>query len=307
MAKAATRMPGGAADGFTSSDPAGMQDFWQVYEAHYDAISSEASAGLMDDPEFGPLIRDMSEAQTQEQNRESRDMLSRAILTDEWEAYVTYLRAQGATYAQMGITFASWFRILNVIRPPLTQRLFEAYREAPDRLRGSLDAMDRFIDGAMALIGEEYLSAKERIIEDHQVAIRELSTPVLQIRDGLLLLPAVGVIDSNRARQMTDQLLHAIRANRAKVVVIDITGVPAVDSMVANHLVQVVEAARLLGARAILTGLSADVAQTLVRIGVDLSAVRTTGSLQDGIVEGDRLLGYHTIQMESESHHNREG
>src|SRR5205823_3271487 len=144
----------------------------------------------------------MSQEQTEAQNREGREMLSRAILADEWEGYAAYLRAQGSTYAQMGITFAGWFRILNVIRPPLTQRLFDAYQGAPDRLRGSLDAMDRFIDGAMALIGEEYLSAKQRIIEDQQVAIRELSTPVLQMREGLLLLPAVGVIDSNRARQM---------------------------------------------------------------------------------------------------------
>jgi rsbT co-antagonist protein RsbR len=186
-----------------------------------------------------------------------------------------------------------------VIRPPLKQRLFETYGTAPDRLRASLDAMDRFIDGAMAVVGEEYLSAKEQIIQDQQAAIGELATPVLQIREGLLLVPAVGVIDANRAREMTDQLLHAIRANRAKVVVIDITGVPAVDSMVANHLVQVVEAARLLGAHALLSGLSADVAQTLVRIGVDLSAVRTTGNLQDGIDEADRLLGY-TVRRDAE-------
>jgi rsbT co-antagonist protein RsbR len=299
MVKAATRMLGGAADGFTSSDPAGLQDFWEVYEAHYDEISSEASIGLMDDPEFGPVLQSMTDEQTKEQNREARQLLSQAILTDEWEGYLAYLRAQGSTYARMGIAFRSWFRVLNVIRPPLKQRLFETYGTAPDRLRASLDAMDRFIDGAMAVVGEEYLSAKEQIIQDQQVAIGELATPVLQIREGVLLVPAVGVIDANRAREMTDQLLHAIRANRAKVVVIDITGVPAVDSMVANHLVQVVEAARLLGAHALLSGLSADVAQTLVRIGVDLSAVRTTGNLQDGIDEADRLLGY-TVRRDAE-------
>jgi rsbT co-antagonist protein RsbR len=158
--------------------------------------------------------------------------------------------------------------------------------------------MDQFIDTAMAVIGEEYLKAKEEIIGQHQEAIRELSTPVLQVRDELLLLPVVGVIDSTRARQMTDQLLQAIRAKRAKVVVIDITGVAAVDSMVANHLVQAVEAARLLGAHAILTGLTAEVAQTIVRIGVDLSKVRTTGSLQDGIVEANRMLGYTVVRSQ---------
>jgi rsbT co-antagonist protein RsbR len=168
----------------------------------------------------------------------------------------------------------------------------------PDRLRSAIGAMDEFIDSAMAVIGEEYLRAKEEIISRHQEAIRELSTPVLQVRDELLLLPVVGVIDSTRARQMTDHLLHAIRAKRAKVIVIDITGVAAVDSMVANHLVQAVEAARLLGAHAILTGLSAEVAQTIVRIGVDLGKVRTTGSLQDGMVEANRMLGYTVVRSQ---------
>jgi rsbT co-antagonist protein RsbR len=91
---------------------------------------------------------------------------------------------------------------------------------------------------------------------------------------------------------MTDQLLQAIRARRAKVVVIDVTGVAAVDSRVANHIVQAVEASRLLGANAILTGLSTEVAQTVVRLGVDLGKVRTMGSLQDGLEEADRAIGY---------------
>src|SRR5229473_2550145 len=96
----------------------------------------------------------------------------------------------------------------------------------------------------------------ERIIRQQQEAIRELSTPVLQVRERLLILPIIGVIDPQRARQLTEQLLRGIRTNRAKVVVIDITGVAAMDVTVANHLVQTVEASRLLGATVIVTGLS---------------------------------------------------
>ena len=95
---------------------------------------------------------------------------------------------------------------------------------------------------------------------------------------------------------MTDALLHRIRDNRARAVVIDITGVPAVDSMVANHLVQAVEAARLVGAKAILTGLSAEVAQTLVKIGVDLGKVVTAGSLQTGLAEARAQIGYRLVK-----------
>ena len=95
-----------------------------------------------------------------------------------------------------------------------------------------------------------------------------------------------------RARQLTEQLLRGIRANRARVVVIDITGVPTIDSTVANHLVQTVDASRLMGASVIITGLSPEIAQTLVTIGVDLSKMNTIGDLQGGLEEAERLLGY---------------
>jgi rsbT co-antagonist protein RsbR len=107
-----------------------------------------------------------------------------------------------------------------------------------------------------------------------------------------LILPIIGVIDPQRARQLTEQLLRGIRTNRAKVVVIDITGVAAMDVTVANHLVQTVEASRLLGATVIVTGLSPEIAQTLVTIGVDLGKMNTVGDLQGGIEQAERLLGY---------------
>ena len=117
------------------------------------------------------------------------------------------------------------------------------------------------------------------------------------MRERLLILPIIGVIDSQRARQLTEQLLRAIRANRARVVVIDITGVAAVDSSVANHLVQTVEASQLLGAAVIVTGLSPEIAQTLVRIGVNLGKVRTVGDLQGGLEEAERVLGYKVVPI----------
>jgi rsbT co-antagonist protein RsbR len=111
------------------------------------------------------------------------------------------------------------------------------------------------------------------------------------VRERLLILPIIGVIDPQRARQLTEQLLRGIRTNRARVVVIDITGVAAMDSTVANHLVLTVEASRLLGATVIVTGLSPEIAQTLVNIGVDLTKMNTVGDLQGGIEEAERLLG----------------
>lgn len=150
-----------------------------------------------------------------------------------------------------------------------------------------------FLDIGLAI--DTYFYRREQTIRKQEEAIRELSTPVLQVRDRLLILPIIGIIDSQRARQVTENLLTAIRTNRARVVVIDITGVADVDSSVANHLVQTVEAARLMGAEAVVTGLSADVAQTLVTLGVDLSKLNTVGDLQGGIEAAERILGYRVI------------
>jgi rsbT co-antagonist protein RsbR len=142
----------------------------------------------------------------------------------------------------------------------------------------------------IGIIVDVMVAERERLISQQQEAIRELSTPVLQVRDRLLILPIIGMIDTFRAKQLTEGLLHAIRANRAKVAVMDITGVAAVDSKVANHLVQTVAAARLMGAVVIVTGLSADVAQALVALGVDLRSITTVGDLQGGLELAERLL-----------------
>jgi rsbT co-antagonist protein RsbR len=272
-------------------DPDALRDFWNVYEAHYDEINEESRAWVDGDPEFGPLIEATTPEQMADQNLESRAWLKRAIVDGQWAEYVAYLEEMGSTYANVGISFGGWFRIMEAVRPSIRHYLFAEYLSDTPRLEEALGAMNRFFDLVMRIIGEQYLAAREKTILQQQDAIRELSTPVLELSEGLLLLPIVGVVDSHRARQMTEQLLNAIREHRTRVVVIDITGVPAVDTMVANHLVQATEAARLLGAVSIVTGLSAEVAQTMVKIGINLSGLHTVGNLRGGIVEANRIIG----------------
>jgi rsbT co-antagonist protein RsbR len=144
----------------------------------------------------------------------------------------------------------------------------------------------------IGIIVDVMIFERERVIRQQQEAIRELSTPVLQVRDRLLLLPLIGVIDTHRARLVTESLLQSVRANRAKVVVMDVTGVATIDSRVANHLLQTVAAARLMGAVVIVTGLSSEVAQSLVALGIELTRFNTVGDLQGGVEEAERLLGY---------------
>jgi rsbT co-antagonist protein RsbR len=178
----------------------------------------------------------------------------------------------------------------------VTERgLFRHYLGAPDRLAEALKALAPVANKILVLVAMALNAERERMMRQQQEAIRELSTPVLRVRDRLLILPIIGLIDSDRARQLTEQLLGAIREFRARVVVMDITGVAAVDSKVANHLIQTVDAARLLGTTVVVTGVSPAIAQTIVTVGVDLSRIQTVGDLQGGIDLADRLLGYKVI------------
>ena len=184
-----------------------------------------------------------------------------------------------------------------LLRDVLARSLFAKYQGDFKLLNRVLDAYEPAANRVANAVAVGFVQERERIIREQQQSIRELSTPVLQVRERLLILPIIGVIDSHRARQLTEQLLRGIRANRARVVVIDITGVAAMDSSVANHLVQTVEASRLLGATVIVTGLSPEIAQTLVRIGVNLGKMQTVGDLQGGIEEAERVLGYKVVPI----------
>jgi rsbT co-antagonist protein RsbR len=181
--------------------------------------------------------------------------------------------------------------IVLLLRDVLARSLFVKYQHDSDLLNRILDAYEPAANRIAVTVGVSFVEERERVIREQQEAIRELSTPVLQVRDRLLILPIIGVLDAQRARQLMEQLLAAIQTNRAKVVVIDITGVATIDIDVANHLVQTVEASRLMGASAIITGLSSKIAQTLVDLGVDLGMMRTVGDLQGGLEEAERLIG----------------
>jgi rsbT co-antagonist protein RsbR len=212
--------------------------------------------------------------------------------TGSVEALQDYARNLSERIIPRGVETDEVLGIVLLLRDVLARSLFEKYQSDFDLLNRVLDAYEPAANRIANTVGVSFVQERERIIRQQQEAIRELSTPVLQVRERLLILPIIGVLDGQRARQLTEQLLRAIRANRAKVVVIDITGVPEIDSTVANHLVQTVEASGLMGASVIITGLSSEIALTLVTIGVDLSKMNAVGDLQGGIEEAERLLGY---------------
>ena len=220
--------------------------------------------------------------------------------TGSVEALQDYARDLSERIIPRGVETNEVVGIVLLLRDVLARSLFEKYHKDFGLLNRVLDAYEPAANRIANTVAVSFVQERERIIRQQADAIRELSTPVLQVRERLLILPIIGVLDDQRAYQLTEQLLGGIRRHRAKVVVIDITGVPEITAEVANHLVQAVDASRLMGAGVIITGLSPEIAQTLVTIGVDLTKMNTVGDLQGGIEEAERLLGFRVTRASDE-------
>jgi rsbT co-antagonist protein RsbR len=210
--------------------------------------------------------------------------------------YVEQRVALGIVFSRAGLDSRMFLGGFHALLRSLGARVMEGAK-APMPAFDRLSSLNKVLFFDLGIIVDVLIADRESTIALQQAAIRELSTPVLQIRDRLLILPIIGVLDSYRARQLTEGLLRAIRDNRAKVVVMDVTGVVTVDSKVANHLLQTIAASRLMGAEVIITGLSADVAQSLVTLGVELAKLNAVGDLQGGLEKAERLLGYELVHV----------
>jgi rsbT co-antagonist protein RsbR len=152
-------------------------------------------------------------------------------------------------------------------------------------------AVEKLVAFDMALAMETYIAAQLDTIARHQAAIRELSTPVIRIYERVLLLPLVGTIDTRRAEQLMEAVLLRVVEEQAKIIIIDIAGVPVVDTKVAEHLLKTTEAVRLLGGQTILSGISPTVAKTVVNLGVDISSMHTRSQLSEALELSFDLVG----------------
>jgi rsbT co-antagonist protein RsbR len=277
---------GATAPSLNHDDESSLREFWDVYESRF----AEIGAQLADDAAAHPELANFIGAGDDESVAENRERIARAIDDGDWEAYLADMVDTGARYAEAGLSFSAWFATGRALRSKLVPHLIDALADEPERLADALRGVSIFIDLVILSVGESFIESKQRIILEQQDVLRGLSTPVLEVRNGLLLVPLIGFIDSERALLLTSKLLEAIADKRAKAVVLDITGVPAVDSAVANHLMQTVQATQLMGVHTLISGLSPENAQTLVRLGLDLGRLNTVGTLSDGVIAAGEIL-----------------
>lgn len=202
-----------------------------------------------------------------------------------------------ASRAKLGFRPTDTAQYIVSLKNIFTRHLVKKIEGNPLDLAASLTAIDDVLDRLSLLTFESYVETRERIIAQQSLSLVELSSPVIRLWDQIILLPLVGVIDTIRARKFTERLLEAISHYEALVTIIDITGVPVFDTGVAKHIMKAVEAAQLLGTRIIMTGLSAEGAQTLTKLNVVFSNVTSRSSLRAGVAEALMLTGRRIVPL----------
>ena len=174
-----------------------------------------------------------------------------------------------------------------------------------DELASTEEAINVLLEDFAALLterqqAEHELQEKLETIQRQQDAINELSTPVIKVWEGLLVLPIIGTLDSQRTQRMMESLLQQIVATGSKIAILDITGVPVVDTMVANHLIKTITAAGLMGAECVLSGISPTIAQTIVHLGIDLTGIKTKSTMMEAMRYAIRANGQKIVTVKGE-------
>jgi len=199
----------------------------------------------------------------------------------EWEELRQFLAGVSRSRAQQGFSPAETATFVFSLKEPLFARLRRELGRDAQALADETWLATSMIDGLGLFTIEAFIKSRESIIERQQQELLELSTPVVQLWESILALPLIGTLDSERTQVVMQSLLERIVQTGAAIAIIDITGVPTVDTLVAQHLLKTVAAARLMGADCIISGIRPQIAQTIVHLGVDLSEVTTKASLAD--------------------------
>lgn len=190
---------------------------------------------------------------------------------------------QGFTAKETGIYVLS-------LKEALLHTLQNEIKDDPLALYNSSMAIGRLIDSFSVVTFETYIKGREEVILRQTDEITEISTPVIRVWDGILALPIIGTLDSARTQVVMENLLQEIVATGSGIAILDISGVPAVDSLVAQHLIKTVSATRLMGAECIISGIRPEIAQTVVHLGIDLSGIITKATLASALKYAFTLL-----------------
>jgi rsbT co-antagonist protein RsbR len=196
-----------------------------------------------------------------------------------WDPVRELLAEMSRSRAQQGFTPIETATFVFSVKRPLFRRIQQEYKSQPDALAAEMWAATELLDAMGLYTTEIFQKSREEVVRRQQEELLELSTPVVKLWEGIVALPLIGTLDSARTQVVMESLLQAIVQTNSKVAIIDITGVPTVDTVVAQHLLKTVTAARLMGAECIISGVRPQIAQTIVHLGINLLDVTTKATL----------------------------
>jgi rsbT co-antagonist protein RsbR len=245
----------------------------------------------------------MSEAELQRQSRDFLNVFAAASESGRlddvhgmtWAPVREMLSRVSASRARQGFSPSETATFVLSLKQPLFRQLRENVPDA-NRLVDEIWATTALIDALGLYTTEAYQTARNEIIARQQQEMLELSTPVVTLWQGILALPLIGTLDSARTQVVMENLLHRIVETGSLIAILDITGVPTVDTLVAQHLLKTVAAARLMGADCIISGIRPQIAQTIVHLGVDLNAVTTKATLADAFAIALKRTGLAVVR-----------
>ena len=216
-----------------------------------------------------------------------------------WDAVRATLGALSAARAAQGASAGDTSQFVMSIKKPLFIGLQQHLGADPKALLDTTWAASTLVDKMAQFTASTYQRSREEVIQRQQAELLELSTPVVKLWDGVLAVPMIGTLDSNRTQMVMEALLTRIVETGSQLAIIDITGVPTVDTLVAQHLLKTVTAIRLMGADAIISGIRPQIAQTIVHLGIDLQGITTKATLADALKLAMKKAGFVVTRNEA--------
>ena len=241
----------------------------------------------------------------EKQSREFLTVFTKALSTGnvedikapEYKPITKMLQDISRTRASQGFNPSETATYIFSLQDAILQYMQTEYAEQPEVINREVVIISKLIAKLGLITFETYTKTREELVSGQAEMMREMSIPVMSLWENILMIPVIGSVDSKRAQLMMELILKKITDTQSKIIILDILGVPSVDSAVANHLLKISQAVKLMGGEAIISGISSDVAQTMVHLGIELVGVTTTSSLRDAQELAYKMLGFEVITI----------
>ncbi len=279
--------------GFGDDDIAILKALSPTIEKQVDAMVEELYDHFLSFPHLRKFLRD-------EEVVNRLKITQRAYFLDLFKgeysgAYLDGRLKVGRVHQRIGLDIQWYMGAFVVYVSIIAPRIAKHYKDDAKKIATAMMALYRLINLDEELAIDTYIAAREEVIAEQAEEIMELSTPVVQVWDGVVAAPIIGTLDSQRTQLFMERLLETIVETKSPVALVDITGVPAIDTATAQHLIDTINAVKLLGAQVVITGVSPIIAQTLVHLGIDLSGIITRSSLAQGIAVALEILNLQIV------------